>query len=90
MSEDRRIAIGPELFPIAFKDVASGVYFTELKYPTDGVVDSVEVVVDSNLIGAVRESPHLFKRLGWILGCGTTVHINVAFFALPRRSTTGP
>ncbi|MBO1010622.1 MULTISPECIES: hypothetical protein [Acidovorax] len=69
---------------MSFKDIASGVYFTELKLPADGIIDSVEVVVDSNMLRAVRQSPALFKRLGWILGPGTVMHVNVAYFAFEQ------
>lgn len=84
MQSPIRVEVGLDFFPLSFKDVASGVYFTELKLPTDGVLDTVEVVVDSNMLGAVRESPALFKRLGWILGPGTVVHVNVAYFAFEQ------
>lgn len=85
MQEKILVEIKPDLFPVSFKEVTSGVYFTELKFPTDGVVESMEVVVDSNMLGAVRESPDLFKRLGWFVGPGTTtVHVNVATFAFEQ------
>ena len=84
MKPSRGVAVGPDLFPLSFQDVASGVYFTELKLPTDNVLCSVDVVVDSNILRAVNEHPDLFKRLTWILGPGVTVHLNVAQFAFEQ------
>ncbi|MEB2609193.1 hypothetical protein SB461_22105 [Burkholderia cenocepacia] len=80
----KRVAIGADLFPLVFQDVASGVYFSELKVPTDGVLDSVEVIVDSNILRELREHPNLFKRLSWILGPGVTINFNVGQFAFEQ------
>ncbi|KVT45997.1 hypothetical protein WK51_02700 [Burkholderia ubonensis] len=77
-------AIGAELFPLSFQDVASGVYFTELKFPADGVLDSVDVIIDSNILRELKEHPDLFRRLAWILGPGVTIHFNVAQFSFEQ------
>lgn len=84
MNPMKSAAIGAELFPLSFQDVASGVYFTELKFPADGVLDSVDVIIDSNILRELKEHPDLFRRLAWILGPGVTIHFNVAQFSFEQ------
>lgn len=80
----KRVEIRPELFPLSFQDVASGVYFAELKVPADGVLNSVDVIIDSNMVRELNEHPDLFKRLSWILGPGVTIHFNVGQFVFEQ------
>ncbi|VWB68789.1 hypothetical protein [Burkholderia lata] len=81
MKKPIRVPLDPADFPISFKDVASGVYFSEVKAPADGVYDTVHAIVDSNILRSLNAYPGLFKRLAWILGPGVTLHVHVGQFA---------
>lgn len=81
MTESIRMPMDLSLFPLLFKDVASGVYFSEVKAPTDGVHDTVQLIVDSNILRSINDYPGLFQRLAWILGPESTLHPHVGQFA---------
>ncbi|TAL97058.1 MAG: hypothetical protein EPN73_07415 [Paraburkholderia sp.] len=81
MKQTIRVPMDPSLFPLLFKDVASGVYFSEVKAPADEVYDTVQLIVDSNILRSLNEYPGLFRRLAWILGPSVTIHVHVGQFA---------
>ena len=83
-----------ELFPCVFKDVESGVYLAESKVPTSQSIGNVQLVVDNNVLGALNESPQMFKRLAWTLGqdstpTGSVVSIN-PFWAVAEQYLSNP
>lgn len=83
-----------ELFPCVFKDVESGVYLAESKVPTSQSIGHVQLVVDNNVLGALNESPQMFKRLAWTLGqnstpTGSVVSIN-PFWAVAEQYLSNP
>lgn len=88
------VAVTPALFPCIFKDVESAVYVSECKVPTAESLTRLHLIVDNNVLGALKSSPLLFGRLGWLLGAGTgargtTMHIN-PFFAAAEQYLSNP
>ena len=81
MNKPIRVPMDLSDFPLSFKDIASGVYFSEVKAPTDGVYDTVHAIVDSNILRSLNAYPGLFRRLAWILGPSVTLHVHVGQFA---------
>lgn len=88
------VAVTPELFPCVIKDVDSGVYIAECQVPIQEFMGNMHFVVDNNVIGALRESPLLFARLGWLLGAksaepGATFFIN-PYFIVAEQFLSNP
>ena len=89
------VAATHELFPCVIKDIESGVYVAECQVPVIESLGHVQLVIDNNVMGALKESPLLFARLGWLLGgasrntVGSTHTIN-PFFVIAEQFLSNP
>lgn len=88
------VAVTPELFPCVIKDVDSGVYVAECQVPTKAFMGNMHFIIDNNVMAALRESPLLFARIGWLLGAksdeqGATFFIN-PYFIVAEQFLSNP
>ena len=73
--------LSPELFPMIYKDVESGIYVAEIIMPPSGEASKqAQVLVDSNALNAISATDlRLIQRMSYWAQAGTTIALNPAF-----------